>query len=91
MLLIKICEAINQRSKWVCQENIFQMLHLIMVSVYLVLVYPDCQGPWSGLAGLVVCLAWLAGSYSMKYLMFGRWSSMGLYMSMLLNVSQNIQ
>ena len=42
------------------------------------------------IAAMVVCVAWLDLSYSMQYIMFGRWSSMGLYMSMLVDVSQKL-
>ena len=54
------------------------------------LIYHDFKEPWSALAGVVVCFAWLDMGYSTKYLMFGRWSSIGLYLRMLVTVSQNI-
>ena len=98
--LIEVFEVITQRKKWFCAENIIQVLHLIGVYVYLMLVFLKC-GPsldvdmdahvieiMHVIAALVVCVAWLDLSYSMQYIMFGRWSSMGLYMSMLVDVSQ---
>ena len=98
--LIEVFEVITQRKKWFCAENIIQVVHLIGVYVYLMLVFLKC-GPSLGvdmdahvieimhvIAALVVCVAWLDLSYSMQYIMFGRWSSMGLYMSMLVDVSQ---
>ena len=102
--LIEVFEVITQRKKWFCAENIIQVLHLILVYVYLILVFLvflDCgssasvgpeiahESPMNRpeIAALVVCVAWLDLSYSMQYIMFGRWSSMGLYMSMLVDVS----
>ena len=55
------------------------------------LIYHDFKEPWSALAGVVVCFAWLDMGYSIKYLMFGRYPSTGLYLSMLVKVSQNNQ
>ena len=88
--LIEVFEVITQRKKWFCAENIIQVLHLIGVYVYLMLVFLDCGSSASvgHVDALVVCVAWLDLSYSMQYIMFGRWSSMGLYMSMLVDVSQ---
>ena len=77
--------------KWFSMKNILQVLHLMAVTIYLILIYLNCRDPWSALAGGVVCYAWLYMGYSTKYLMFGRWSSIGLYLSMLVIVSQNIQ
>ena len=91
IFLIELCEAINARMKWFSIENILQVIHLYAVIVYLMLIYLDPKEPWSALAGGVVCYAWLYMGYSTKYLMFGRWSSIGLYLSMLVIVSQNIQ
>ena len=91
IFLIELCEAINAKMKWFSIENILQVIHLYAVIVYLMLIYLDPKEPWSALAGGVVCYAWLYMGYSTKYLMFGRWSSIGLYLSMLVIVSQNIQ
>ena len=90
IFLIELIEAINARRKWLTKENILQVLHLLAVIVYLMLIYLDCKSPWSWLAGGIVCFAWLDMGYSIKYLMFGRWPSIGLYLSMLVTVSQNI-
>ena len=92
IFLIELVEAINAKMKWFSKENILQVVHLICVIVYLILIYLDfkIKKP-DALAGGVVCFAWLDMGYSTKYLMFGRWPSTGLYLSMLVKVSQNIQ
>ena len=91
IFLIEICEAIHKRMKWFTKENSLQVVHLVAVTIYLLLIYLNCREPWSALAGGVVCFAWLDTGYSIRHLMFGRWPSIGLYVSMLMIVSQNIQ
>ena len=88
--LIHIFEILLKKMRWFCVEKFIQVLHLILVYVYLMLVFLDCGSSASvgHVDALVVCVAWLDLSYSMQYIMFGRWSSMGLYMSMLVDVSQ---
>ena len=79
-------ELISQKAGWVGKEDLLQTLHLLLVFLYLILVglaSPDCHL----LAALVVCLAWLDVSLSMSYLLFGKWSSLGLYITMLLEVN----
>ena len=79
-------EVITQKAGWVGKEDLLQTLHLLLVFVYLILVglgSPD----WHLVAALVVCLAWLDVSLCMSYLLFGKWSSLGLYITMLLEVS----
>ena len=91
IFLIEIIEVIHVRMKWFSYENTFQVLHLMAVTIYLILIYLNCREPWSALAGGVVCYAWLDMGYSTRHLMFGRWPSIGLYVSLLMIVSQNIQ
>ena len=96
IFLIELVEAINAKMKWFSKENILQVVHLICVIVYLILIYlrkfkKPCLAVTDTLAGGVVCFAWLDMGYSTKYLMFGRWPSTGLYLSMLVKVSQNNQ
>ena len=92
IFLIELVEAINAKMKWFSKENILQVLHLICVIVYLILIYLDFKiKKLDALAGGVVCFAWLDMGYSTKYLMFGRYPSTGLYLTLLVTVSQNIQ
>ena len=80
-----LVELISQKAGWVGKADLLQSLHLLLVFVYLILVLasPD----WHLVAALVVCLAWLDVSHSMSYLLFGKWSSLGLYITMLLEVN----
>ena len=73
--------------RWFCVENIIQVLHLILVYVYLMLVFLDCGSSASvgHVDALVVCVAWLDLSYSIKYL-----RSWAPYMRMLVDVSQKV-
>ena len=99
IFLIELVEAINAKMKWFSKENILQVVHLICVIVYLILIYLDfkikkpclAEPCLDALAGGVVCYAWLDMGYSIRHLMFGRWPSSGLYVSLLMIVSQNIQ
>ena len=97
IFLIELVEAINAKMKWFSKENILQVLHLLAVFVYLMLINLEhekeggLECDWKALAGGVVCFAWLDTGYSIRHLMFGRWPSIGLYVSMLMIVSQNIQ
>ena len=91
IFLIEIIEVIHVRMKWFSYENTFQVLHLMAVTIYLILIYLNCRDPWSASAGVVVWYAWLDMGYSMRHLMFGRWPSIGLYVRLLMIVSQNIQ
>ena len=81
---------INQKAEWLRKwENFIQTLHLVLVLVYLFVVglrLSHCQQLMPLMAALVVCLAWMDVSVSMKYLLFGKWSSLGLYISMLVEV-----
>ena len=86
---MEICEIITQKSEWVRWVNIIETIHLVLVFGYLVLVglgLSDCLHFMAGLSGVVVCLAWLDVSVAMSYFLFGKWSSLGLYISMLLQV-----
>ena len=86
IICVEFCEFITQKAEWVSKENIIQTIHLVLVFVYLILVglcLPDSQHL---MAALVVCIAWLDVSVALSYLLFGKWSSLGLYINMLLEV-----
>ena len=87
ILCIEICEVITQRLDWVrSKENWLQTIHLVMVCLYLVLLHLQHQD-WTLLAAAVVFLAWIDLSMAMRFLQFGKISALGLYMSMLVDVS----
>ena len=91
IICMEVCELINQKAEWLRKwENFIQTLHLVLVLVYLIVVglgLSHCLHLMPLMAALVVCLAWLDVSLSMSYLLFGKWSSLGLYITMLLEVN----
>ena len=85
IICVELCELITQKAEWLRWENMIQTIHLAL-ALYLILVglcVPDSQNL---LAALVVCFAWMDVSVAMSYLLFGKWSSLGLYISMLFEV-----
>ena len=69
-------------------RNWVQSLHCIAIFVYQILIlYMDV----GALGAFVVFIAWLDLSVSLKSLMFSKWSNLGLYITMLIEVILNIK
>ena len=87
IICVEVCELITQKAEWLRWENMIQTIHLTLIFLYLILVVGLCVlDPQHLLAALVVCFAWMDVSVAMSYLLFGKWSSLGLYISMLFEV-----
>ena len=67
--------------------NWIQCLHCILIIVYQILIYLLSENYYlNALGALVVFIAWLDLSVSLKSLMFSKWSNLGLYITMLIEV-----
>ena len=92
LLIVEIVEVVALKLEYFYSlTNWIQFLHCILIIVYqiLILVIPDdndYNDYINALGALVVFIAWLDLSVSLKSLMFSKWSNLGLYISMLIEV-----
>lgn len=90
LLFVEIVELVAIKLKYFYSlRNWIQSLHCIFIIVYqiVILVLPDDYDSYvNPLGALVVFIAWLDLSVSLKSLMFSKWSNLGLYISMLIEV-----
>ena len=72
--------------------NWIQCLHCILIIVYQILIYLLSDNYYlNALGALVVFIAWLDLSVSLKSLMFSKWSNLGLYITMLIEVKNTFK
>ena len=92
LLIVEIVEWVALKLEYFYSlTNWIQSLHCILIIVYqiLILVLPDGNDYFdyvNALGALVVFIAWLDLSVSLKSLMFSKWSNLGLYITMLIEV-----
>lgn len=92
LLIVEIVESVALKLKYLYSlTNWIQSLHCLLIIIYqiLILVLPvgnDYNDYANSLGALVVFIAWLDLSVSLKSLMFSKWSNLGLYITMLIEV-----
>ena len=92
LLIVEIVEGVALKLKYFSSlENWIQSLHCILIIVYQILILglPDDNDFYyyvNALGALVVFISWLDLSVSLKSLMFSKWSNLGLYITMLIEV-----
>ena len=92
LIIVEIVELVAVKLEYFHSlTNWIQFLHCIFIIVYQILILvlpPDCNNIdyINFLGALVVFIAWLDLSVSLKSLMFSKWSNLGLYITMLIEV-----
>ena len=95
LIIVEIVELVAVKLEYFHSlTNWIQFLHCIFIIVYQILILvlpPDCNNIdyINFLGALVVFIAWLDLSVSLKSLMFSKWSNLGLYITMLIEVKLN--
>lgn len=88
LIIVEIVELVALKLEYFHSlTNWIQLIHCIFIIVYqiLILVLPPHKY-LNFLGALVVFIAWLDLSVSLKSLMFSKWSNLGLYITMLIEV-----
>eukprot|EP00092_Neocalanus_flemingeri_P010489 GFUD01011300.1.p1 GENE.GFUD01011300.1~~GFUD01011300.1.p1 ORF type:complete len:769 (+),score=191.85 GFUD01011300.1:38-2344(+) len=93
VLVKEVAEMINLRAKWISLHNFAQLF--IIVSVFtnlaLLILGDDSWYCWMKyLAAWTVFAAWMDITLALRSLMFGKWSSLGLYILMLKEVAKKV-
>ena len=88
LLFVEIIELVAIKLEYFHSlTNWIQFLHCILIIVYQILLYLMEENDYlNALGALVVFIAWLDLSVSLKSLMFSKWSNLGLYITMLIEV-----
>ena len=90
LIIVEIVELVALKLEYFHSlTNWIQVLHCIFIIVYQILILvlpPDYIEYMNFLGALVVFIAWLDLSVSLKSLMFSKWSNLGLYITMLIEV-----
>ena len=89
MFLNEIGELLLKKAQWFDLTNIVQMCEMLLIFLYILLVYEafDLGNDFKYLPILIVFISWMDLTFSFQSLLFGKWSSLGLYISMLTEVS----
>ena len=90
IVLKEVAEMINQKLKWFSFLNIVQLLHVILIFVYQALLVVNVSN-YEYLQAFIIFISWIDLTLSLQSLLFGKWSSLGLYITMLIEVDQDIQ
>ena len=93
LIIVEIVELVALKLEYFHSlTNWIQLIHCIFIIVYQILIlvlppdYIDSRILTNFLGALVVFIAWLDLSVSLKSLMFSKWSNLGLYITMLIEV-----
>ena len=90
IVLKEVAEMINQKLKWFSFLNIVQLLHVILIFVYQALLVVNVSN-YEYLQAFIIFISWIDLTLSLQSLLFGKWSSLGLYITMLIEVDQEIK
>ena len=93
LLFVEIIELVAIKLEYFHSlTNWIQFLHCILIIVYQILLYLMEDNDYlNALGALVVFIAWLDLSVSLKSLMFSKWSNLGLYITMLIEVKKKFK
>ena len=88
MFLNEVGEMLIKKTEWFDFTNITQMLVLLLIFLYQAIVFQfSGQDYFKYLPIIIVFISWMDLTFSFQSLLFGKWSSLGLYITMLTEVN----
>ena len=93
MFLNEVGEILIKKANWFDFVNMVQMCHLLLIFLYQALIYSKTTEleHFKYLPTIIVFVSWMDLTFSFQSLLFGKWSSLGLYISMLTEVDLSIR